>query len=908
MWPEHWIYVIPLWLRSLFRRQQVDEELDEELQYHIEQLVDENLAQGMTPEDARRAALISIGGVEQCREKCRDTQRVRWIEDLWQDLGYGARILRKSPGFSAVAILALALGIGVNTLMFSVVNSVLLRPLPFRNAGALVLILRHERASGHNYGTAAPDFYLVRAQNQSFDRLAAFYQAATNITGDERAERVTRMLVSAEFFDVLGVQPALGRGLTPRDEQWGSHHVVLLSYQLWQTRFGSDPGVIGRNIVLNAEPYEVVGVLPREFSFLAMTVQLYSPLAFAPSDTMNTRSNHFLTMVGRLRSGVLPEQALGELDSIARNIERQFPEERGKTFAVTGLREVLVQDVRRALYVLMGAVGFVLLITCANLANLLLSRAASRAREFAVRSALGARRTRLIRQLLTESALLGFVGGAVGVLLAYWGLGAVHSLSQRVLPRVQEIHLDPTVLLFTAGVSLLTGIAFGLTPAWHTFRRNLNETLKEGNRTSGDGGGRRVRSALVASEIALSLMLLIGAGLLFRSMHHLLNADLGFDPRGVATVYINLPAKEYTDARKENLGQNEAYRRAINFYDALVPAVRALPGVKAVGGISNLPLQGERWGKFLTLWDRPLPATLHELPTMQYRVVVGDYFAAMGIRILEGRAFTDDDTATSQRVVIVNRELVRAFWNGQNPIGKELSINPPWSLVPGATPPPGYAKPERFTVIGVADDAHYGAIDREPLPLVYGLLSQAAEGTIGMHLAVRSDADPGTLTPAIRHEVFQLDHNVPVASLTPMQAQLAAVVAQPRLEVWLLGLFAAIAVVLAIVGVYGVMSYFVAEHTREIGIRLALGAAPRNVLRLVLGYAFRLSALGLMVGLTGALALTRVMRSLLFGVKPDDPLVFTVIAVALAAVAMLASYVPGRRATRIDPVESLRYE
>ncbi len=830
------------------------------------------------------------------------------MESLLHDLKYGFRLLLKSPGFTAVATLALALGIGANTLMFSVVNSVLLRPLPFNHAGELVLAQSFDRSSNRNGATSPPDFYRARRQNHSFDQLAAFYQRPVNISGKPEAERVQRLLVSAELFDALRIAPARGRSFTPQDEQWGQHRVVLLSDALWRRRYGGDPAVVGQTIILNAEPHQVVGVLPPEVtSFLGLQVGMYSPMSFAPGDNDNTHNNYFLTMVGRLKRGTTAEQATSDLQTIFAAIEKEFPENRGLSARATSLQESVVQGVRPAIVVLMGAVGFVLLIACANLANLLLARAAGRAREIAVRAALGARRGRLLRQFITESVLLALLGGALGLLLAYWSTDALHLISRRTLPRVDEIHVDARVLWFTFAISLATGILFGLAPALYSLRLNLNDALKEGMRTTGDGPGS-LRSALVVAEVALSLVLLIGAGLMLKSMVRLLHVEIGFDPQHVAATYINLPAQKYRDARLAALFKQEATAKATQFFDEAFARVRALPGVESVGAISNLPLTGENWGKSLTLYDRSLPPTIRDLPDMQYRVVAGDYFRALHIAIIEGRAFNESDNATSQKVVVINQTLARRFWPRESALGKQLSVDPPVALLPKGTAPPGYEGPPKFTVVGVVVDVHYGGLDAEPRPLVYGLHAQGSQGALGLQLVVRAHHDPVALVSAIREQIAQIDRDVPLANLQPLEALMTSQMAQPKLELWLLGSFATLAMLLAAIGIYGVMAYSVTQRTREIGIRMALGAARSDVLRLLLRQGLRLVAIGLGAGLLGALALTRVMQKLLFGVSTTDPVVFGVIAVLLAAIAMLASYLPARRATRVDPLEALRYE
>jgi putative ABC transport system permease protein len=827
------------------------------------------------------------------------------VDALVQDFRYALRLLGKSPAFTAVAVLALALGIGANSVMFSVVNSVLLRPLPFHDAGALLLAQTVQAKTHEQWATSPPDFYAAREQNRTFEELAAFYQGSVNLTGAGEAERVPRMLVSPEFFKVFRVRPALGRDFLRQDEQWGSHRVAILSDGLWRRRYGADAAMAGKTISLNGVAYVVVGVLPPGFSFLGTSAQLFTPVSFEPGDNMNTHNNYFMTMVGRLKPGVTRAQAAADLEGIMQNIIRQYPENRGLAFDVTPLQESFVGGVRRAILVLMGAVGFVLLIACANLANLLLARAAGRSREIAVRAALGASRLRLMRQFLAESLLLALFGGGVGLLLAYWSTDALHAVSPEVLPRVGEIAVDPRVLGFTALVSVATGVLFGLAPAVHGLRVNLNDALKEGTRSAGESGGRQLRSALVIAEVALSLVLLIGAGLMFKSMHRLLRVDTGFDPRNVVTASVNLPGQKYFDLRPESQFRVDAGVKATQYYTEALTAIRSIPGVDSVGAIYGIPLAGEIWGKTATLYDRPLPASARDLPPIQFRPVAGDYFRALRIRVAEGRALDDRDTLRSQFVVVVNREFVRRYMNGRDAIGTILSTNPPASLAPPGTLPPGYSGPEKYTIVGVVDDVHYGTLDSAPLPLVYAPFAQQSEA-ISMSFVVRATGDPLALLDAMKERLAQIDRDVPLANVASMESLVADSIATPKLEAALLGTFAGLAMLLAAIGIYGVMSYNVTQRTREIGIRMALGAAPGDVLRMVLANGIRLAVVGLGIGLGAALGFTRVMRSLLFGVSTTDPVVFAIIAIALGLMAVLASWLPARRATKVDPMLALR--
>jgi putative ABC transport system permease protein len=829
------------------------------------------------------------------------------VSGFFQDLRYALRSLGKSPGFTVMAVLTLALGIGANTAIFSVVQGVLLKPLPYRDAERLQLVQTVQKESRQAWATAPPDFYELRSRSRVFEDLASFYVRPSNLTGKPEPLRVPAMIVSSNFFDVFGLAPSLGRGFSMEDERWGSHRVVVLTDGLWRRRFGGDPAILGQVISLNALPHLVVGVLKPKTSFLGINAELFVPMAFEPGDNLNTHNNYFLTMVGRVKSGTARAQALADVNAIMDEIKRRYPENRGLAVDVTPLRDALVGGARPAVLVLMGAVAFVLLIACGNVANLLLARALGRRREIAIRAALGAGRRRLLQQFLTEGVLLAALGGAVGLILASWGIEALHKVSTQVLPRVDEVRLDPLVMAFTLGLSIVTGLLFGSAPAFHATGLHLQDALKEGIRaTDGAGGRGGVRGALVVTEIALSLVLLIGAGLMIKSVHRLLRVDAGFDPRGVLTAEIALPPQKYVDPELERQFSPGAYAKATGFFDSVIGRVRALPGVRAAGAVSGLPLAGENWGKSVTFYDRPLPSNVRDLPPIQYRVVAGDYFRALGIRLLRGRAFADTDTLHSPPVAIVNGELVRRYWKGEDPIGKTLSVNPPRELVPAGTLPPAYPGPQKFTVVGVADDVRYGRLDRKPPPLVYVPHAQGAEGTTTLFLVVAAGRDPLGLAAAVREQVWQVDRDQPVANISTMESSAGNAVARPRLEATLLGAFAALAVLLAAVGIYGVISYSVSQATREIGIRIALGAMRRDVMAMVLKQSLRLAVLGLAIGVLISLALTRVLRTLLFGVSATDPVVFGAIAALVAAVALLASLVPARQAAHLDPMTALR--
>jgi putative ABC transport system permease protein len=896
-----------LWARaaSYLGRGRRERELDEELASHVEMHVADGVRAGLGPEEARRQALLRLGGVEQTKEAYRARQGLPALETLLQDVRLAVRKLRHSPGFTAATLTVLALGIGANTVMFSVVNTLLLRPLPYAEPERLLRVQTVDTASQEDSATAVPDFQEYRERNRTFEGLASFHVRSRDLTGAGDPERIRTLIVSAEFLDVLRTRPALGRGFAAEDERWGSHRSVILTDGLWRRRFGGDPALVGRGITLNTEPYTVIGVLPPRFAFMGYEFGALVPMSFAPGDNQNSHNNYFLTMVGRLRADASAAAALGDLNAISQDIVRRHPENKGTAMGVRPLQEALVGRVTPALFVLFGAVAFVLLITCANLANLMLSRVGVRRREVALRMAIGATRGRLLRQLLTESVLLSLAGSALALALTAALLGALNSLDNAVLPRLQDVRIDAAVLAFTGVVAVLTGILFGLVPALRSVDLDLASSLKDGTRSSGDATGHRLQATLVVSEVALSLVLLAGAGLMFRTMHGLLSVEPGFDAQGVLTVQASAPRQRYVDEALERRFDNRAYARAAEFFSQVIERTRAAPGVRSVGAINGLPLMGEIWDKNVTLYDRPLPATLRELPVIQYRVVAGDYFRALGIPVVAGRAFTDADTDAAEKVAIVNREMARRHWGDRDPVGKVISVNPPIQLVPAGTVTPDY-KPTLFTIVGVAADAHYGALHQRPAPLVYIPYSQGSEGETTMYLVVRGAGHPERLAPAVRDALRQVDPDVPASQVRTMADRVSAAVATPRLQTALLGAFAGLALLLAAVGIYGVMSDAARRRTREVGIRMALGASTRAILGLFLRHGVRLVAAGVAAGLLAAFALTRAMQTLLFEVSPTDARVFGAVTLALSAVALAAAWVPARRATRLQPTVALR--
>jgi putative ABC transport system permease protein len=828
------------------------------------------------------------------------------MKNFFQDVRYGVRVLVKTPGFTLVAVITLGLGIGANTAIFSVVNAVLLRPLPFPQPERLAMVNTTNLSRGStNFGTSMPDFRAWRERNHAFDKMAAFSTRSFNISGTTEPERVPGAQVSADMFDLLAVPPARGRAFTAEDEIFGKHHVVIVSDALWQRRFGLETDLTDQTMTLNGERYTIVGVMPRSFQFPDPTIALWTPLAVADGDERNTRGNYWLSVIARLKPNIATQQAQAELDGVFRQLEQEDRLFGGFSAQVVPLHDATVGGVKTALLVLLAAVGLVLLIACANVANLLLARAAARQREIAIRTALGAGRGRLIWQLLTESLLLGLAGGALGLLLAVWGVALLVGLGPNV-PRLAEIGFDPAVLAFTFGLALVTSVIFGLVPALQASKTDLNETLKESGRSSTGGARRRVLgNSLVVSEVAISFVLLIGAGLMINSLLHLQRVNPGFRTDHILTMQIALPPKYARDRPELTAG----------FFKQLNERVKALPGVEAAGLTTGLPLTNSGWGKIFTVEDRPAPKSLDEIPNVQYEQVSADYFGALGIPILRGRAFTERDTRDTAPAAVINETFARRFFADEDPIGKRLFLGPPEQLVPPdilAALPPGF-RFLRFTIIGVIGDVRQSGLNQPVVTEIYTLheqelASKFANPSNYMYLAVRTAGEPSSLVGAIRHEVQQLDPEQPIADVATMEELLATSLSQSRFSTLLLGVFAGVALLLAAVGLYGVISYSVEQRTHEIGIRVALGAQSGDVLKLVVRQGLTLTIAGVAIGLGASLLVTRVMTSLLYGVTATDPLTFAIIPLLLTGAALAASFIPARRATKVDPMVALRYE
>ena len=897
-----------LLLRSMgiLGKRRPDSELSEELESHLAMQIEDNMRSGMNADEARRQALIRSGGMAQSKERYREQTRLPFLETLFQDLRYGARMLRKNPGFTTVAILTLALGIGANTAIFSVVNGVLLRPLPYEDPARLMAVYSSFDGLPHDSATSPPDFRTLREQNHTFAGLSAWFTESSNLTDAGQPERLVVSVVSANYFSTFGVQPFLGRNFLPSEDKWGAHGVAIASYEFWRSHLNSNPNIAGKTFNLDGEPYSLIGVMPADF-VLQEKIQLWVPMAWKPGDSMDSHNNYFISMLGRLKPGVKQQQAYADLNAIMLNIAQKFPENKGIGADLKPLHEAWVGGTRPALMILLGAVGLVLLIACVNLANLLLARSSGRQKEVAIRAALGASSSRLLRQFITESVLLSLLGGSLGLVLAYLSQRLL-PLAKDMLPMMSQIHLDSWVLLFTLGISLLTGVLFGLMPALRSSRaQKLNASLKEGGRTSENGAGdNRMRTGLVISEVALALLLLIGSGLAIRSFQRLLRVDPGFSAEHVLSFQVSFPDSYYPEGDPFRIGRIGGPPRVVAFYEQLLERIEQLPGVMAAGATSSLPLQSRAWGKMFTPLDRPLPTSMDKVEHIQYRPVAGHFFRSLGIRLLKGRLLDEHDQADSPYSVVVNEALARKYWPDQNPIGKQILLAPPENLLPPNLLPAGVHE-QKFTIVGVVADAHYVGLDAAPQPMVYASIRQ--HDTSGNpSFTVRTTGDPKALVSSIRSEIAQIDKGLPMANVTTMEEIMSSSVAQPRLEAVLLGLFGGLAMALAAVGIYGVMSYSVSERTSEIGIRMALGASPASILRMVCKQGLVLTAIGLAAGLGLALGLTRLMSKLLFGVSPTDPMTFVVIVVLLAVVALLACYVPARRATKVDPLVALRYE
>jgi predicted permease len=880
------------WTAAMLRRNRMEREMDEEIRFHIESHAAELVSRGVPRQEALRRARLEFGWIETTKEECRDAVGVSFLEALMQDVRHGVRTLLRMPVFTVITVGVLALGIGANTAIFSVVDAVLLRPLAYRDSGRLVTILMN----GDDPVSAA-NYIDWRDQSHAFAAMGAADFWSPNLTGVESPEHVAGLKVTQDLFPMLGIQPMLGRLFVEGEDKDGADREVILSYRLWQRRFSGDPNVLGKPIVLNGNAYEVVGVMPQGFQFApfwATHAELWVPNAFGAR--VNNRGGNSLRVFARLKDGVSLTQAGVEMAGITGRLEQQYPGT-NRDVVVTPLKEKVVGQIETPLLVLLGAVGFVLLITCANVAHMLLARAAARQKEVAVRAALGAQRGRIIRQFLTESLLLGCLGGATGLALSVLATRALIAISPANIPRMQTVTIDLRAALFLFSATLLTSVAFGLAPALQASSINVNDTLKEGSRGNSQGVSRnRLRSLLVISEFALALMLLIGAGLMIRTFAALQAVDAGFNPHNVVSMVVSVAGS----------GEADPARRP-TFYHQLMERVRSLPGVQAAGAINHLPLAGDLWGWPFVIEGRAKPRP-GESPSGVYRMVTPGYFAAMRLPLIRGRDVSETDNVTAPGVVIINERAGKEYWPGEDPIGQRISFDD------GKTNPPTW-----LTIIGVAKDAKQYDWAATPFPEVYlaafqnhdflGDSGSEVESHVAyITLVARTAGDPAAVAPAMKEAAWSLDRNLAISQVVTMDGVVADANAQPRFEMLLLTIFAAVALVLAGVGIYGVIGYSASRRTHEIGVRMSLGATRGDVLLLVVRQGMWLALAGSVTGLAGALLLSRLMTKLLYGVQPTDPATFAAVATGLGFVAMLACYIPARRATRIDPVAALRCE
>jgi predicted permease len=826
---------------------------------------------------------------------------------LIKDVRHAMRMLAKSPGFAMVAILTLALGIGANTAIFSVVNTIVLRPLAYKDSDALVNIWgRFEREGIAQNWISEPEYWDLRDRNDSFAEIAAYtLGGGANLTGGEGAPvHVSRARATANLFPLLGQTAMLGRTFGADEDQPGQSHFALLSYAIWQAAFGADANIVSKPVQLDGDTYTIVGVLPKQFT-LGGKQDIWLPLALDRTKPDN-RGSHGLRVVARLKSGVDARQASASLSRLASDLRRIYPDnygqgaEKGFDLYLVPVKEQLVGALRPGLLVLLGAVVFVLLIACANMANLLLARATAREKELAIRAALGAGRSRLVKQLLTESVMLSLAGGLLGLFVASWGVAALQAIVPENTPRIDEVQIDSTVLAFTFGVSVLAGVFFGLVSGWHVTRADLRESLSDAGRgTSASGRGRHLRSALVISELALAVLLLAGAGLLVRSFNRLLQVSPGFQTQHLLTMELSLPAKAYPDGVMVQ-----------NFYSRLLSNIRSVPGVRAVGAVSEMPMtgayvSGSTFFEDTSNPDLPRYKPLDNLPYLEIdqRSATSGYFQAMQIPLIRGRLLTDADDASAPLVAVVDESFARRLWPKSDAIGRRVAVD----TVPGVMP----QKPRWRTIVGVVGHVKHYGLDVEGREQIYLPHTQPLFDTYvprDMTFAVSTAVKPSTVTTAIRAAVSAMDKGVALHHVVTMDDLIASSVAQPRLNLWLVAAFAGLALVLAAVGIYGVMAYAVSERTQEFGIRMALGASATDVLREVLLEGGRLTGLGLAFGIVAAFALTRMMSSLLFQVKPNDPAILALAGAILACVALTACYIPARRATRVDPLVALRDE
>ena len=871
-------------IRAVFDRNALNQEMDEEVRFHIEHETRANIARGMKADEAARQARMDFGGEQRVKEELRAVRGDSFVESILQDMRFGMRMLRRSPGFAIVAAVTLALGLGANTAMFSVIDAVLLRPLPFADPDRLVRIIDANPSKGFpRFSSSPPNFMDWRAQAQSFTGMAAATGGTLTLSGSGDAQRLEAFYVTPDLFTVLGINTVVGRTFTDEEGTYGHDKVAILSFHLWQQSFGADRNVVGHTIKLDGENYVVVGVAPPEFRL--GNNDLVVPLAFGPK-VATQRGAHFLGVYARLKPGISLQRANDEMKTIAARLAVAYPDkDSGWTAFVMQMHELVVGRVRPAMLILFGAVGFLALIACANVANLLLSRAVGRQRELSIRSALGATRSRIMRQLLTESFILCVSGALLGMAIAAGGIHLLQLVGPINVPRLATVQLNTAVLAFTAGLTLLTTMLFGILPALHASRVDVNVALKSAGRgAAGSRESARPRKLLVLAELSLSVMLLTGAGLLIRSFVRLSFTNPGVDTSHVLTFNLSLPQKKYATPE-----------RIRDFYDTLLTNLRALPGVKGAGAVSILPLSGDQNSSTFSV--RGAPVAEQNQPSAELRVASRDYFRTIGIPVLHGRAFESSDRIGSPPVVLVSEAMARHFWPNGDALGHFIAMG----VRPGISNADVGGE-----IVGIVGDVRDFGLEIEPSPTVYVLAD--IPGSNGMNIVVRTSNDPAALVQSARAAVAALDADIPLADPAPMETVLSTSLAQRRFYMLLLSIFAALALALAGIGLYGVISYSVGQRTQEIGVRMALGATRGQVLGMILSQGLRLACAGIAAGIIGALALNRLLKGMLVGVSTTDATVFTFAALSIALIALAACYIPARRATAVDPVIALRYE
>ena len=867
-----------LW-RNILHKDRVEQELTEEVLAYLELLTDKKVLEGLEPEQARRAALIELGGVEQVKEQVREVSVGQKLERILQDLRYGVRMLFKQPGFTLIALLTLSLGIGANTAIFSIVNAVLLRPFPYEAPERLVILLEHYGVGG--FSPSYPNFADWRVQSTLFDSIVAVRSNESfNFTGSGEPERLQGRLVSAEFFSTLGIKPLIGRDFLAEEDRPDAAPAAILSYGFWRRRFGDDQTIIGKQLTLNNQSFTVVGIMPANFQFGGQA-DVTVPIGLQATRFSVRGKDPGTDVLARLKPNVSEQQAQTELNMIAARLEQQYPESnKGRRVRIRALQESIVGDVRQPLLILLGSVGLVLLIACANVANLLLVRSSTRRKEMAVRVALGANRSTIIRQLLTESVLLAVLGATLGILLALWGTSFIASQLPDSIPRLQEASIDAPVLVFTLAVSLLTALIFGLAPAFQASRPDLNAGLKEGDRGTSERR-QRLRSVLVVGEVALTLTLLICAGLLIQSFRRVLQVDPGFKVQNLLTMQVSV--------------NNPDGQQVANFFDQLQQGVRSLPGVKSVAVSNGLPFGTANHPGFF-IEGGQIPD--NKGSGIRY-TVSPDYFQTMGIELIRGRLFTAQDSRDSPQVIVIDEMLVRKHFPSEDALGKRLKQS---------------KDSTGLEIVGVVRHVEpYGLDGHEQVSQFYTNFNQTSLRTLPnsvrrINLLTRTDGDPLSLASAVRGQIAALNKDQAVFNVSTMEEIVWQSVAPRRFSMLLLTVFAFVAMALASLGIYGMMSYAVAQHTREIGVRMALGAKRGNVLRLVIGQGMKLAVAGVALGLVASVVLTRTIRSLLFSVSSTDLATFAATALLLTFVALLACWIPARRATKLDPIEALRCE